>query len=328
MLTGKLVRVRHARNKLVPLYLEPGDAALLALAEQLLARLPHVRRAARAARSRRTSPTSSPRGRAGCSPAGWRSCSKTAASSRSTADHPPDELREAVFKPAAPHRAEAAKAGTPFDRNAVLNEVAEPLSLTLTPEQIDRSLFADLKDEQRVQTFDDITPGAPAGPLQRRARAGDPAPLHRDGGAHLGRDAGAVPATVPRGEVPPAHLHDPRDARATRYTLKLDGPLSLFSSTQKYGLQLALFLPALLHCKAFDLKASVRWGARAQGEAVRARPRPTGCGRTSPDFGVYTPPELQMFADSFAAKVKGWVHRRPTRTRSRSPTASGCRTSS
>ena len=44
------------------------------------------------------------------------------------------------------------------------------------------------------------------------------------------------------------------------YTLRLDGPLSLFSSTQKYGLQLALFLPALLHCKAFDLKASVRWG--------------------------------------------------------------------
>ena len=38
-----------------------------------------------------------------------------------------------------------------------MKEVAGALSLTLTPEQIDRSLFADLKDEQRVQTFDDIT---------------------------------------------------------------------------------------------------------------------------------------------------------------------------
>src|SRR6185369_15203627 len=36
MLTGKLVRVRYAKNKLVPLYVEPGDQSLLALTEQLL----------------------------------------------------------------------------------------------------------------------------------------------------------------------------------------------------------------------------------------------------------------------------------------------------
>ena len=36
MLTGKMVRVRHAKNKLVPLYVEPGDESLVALAEQLL----------------------------------------------------------------------------------------------------------------------------------------------------------------------------------------------------------------------------------------------------------------------------------------------------
>ena len=30
MLTGKLVRVRHARNKLVPLYVEPADSSLKA----------------------------------------------------------------------------------------------------------------------------------------------------------------------------------------------------------------------------------------------------------------------------------------------------------
>ena len=39
------------------------------------------------------------------------------------------------------------------------------------------------------------------------------------------------------------------------YKLRLDGPLSLFLSTQKYGLQLALFLPAILLCKDFDLQA-------------------------------------------------------------------------
>ena len=62
-------------------------------------------------------------------------------------------------------------------------------------------------------------------------------------------------------------IHEPA---GNSYTLKLDGPLSLFSSTQKYGLQLALFLPTLLHCKAFDLKAERALGHRAEGEALRA----------------------------------------------------------
>jgi predicted nuclease of restriction endonuclease-like RecB superfamily len=90
------------------------------------------------------------------------------------------------------------------------------------------------------------------------------------------------------------------------YTLKLDGPLSLFSSTQKYGLQLALFLPTLLHCKAFDLKASVRWGSERKLKLFTLSSA-DGLRSHLPDFGVYSPPELQAFADSFAAKVKGWV---------------------
>ena len=46
------------------------------------------------------------------------------------------------------------------------------------------------------------------------------------------------------------------------YQLHLDGPMSLFTATQKYGLQLAFFLPALLHCHDFELKADLRWGAQ------------------------------------------------------------------
>jgi predicted nuclease of restriction endonuclease-like RecB superfamily len=90
------------------------------------------------------------------------------------------------------------------------------------------------------------------------------------------------------------------------YTLKLDGPLSLFSSTNKYGLQLAQFLPTLLHCKAFDLRANVRWGTDRK-EKLFTLSAAEGLRTHAPDFGTYTPPELQMFADSFAAKVKGWL---------------------
>ena len=36
MLTGKMVRVRHAKNRLIPQYVNAADEGLLALAEQLL----------------------------------------------------------------------------------------------------------------------------------------------------------------------------------------------------------------------------------------------------------------------------------------------------
>ena len=83
-------------------------------------------------------------------------------------------------------------------------------------------------------------------------------------------------------------------------------PLSLFSSTSKYGMQLAMFLPTLLHCKAFDLRANIRWGAERKEKTFQLSGL-DGLKSHTADFGVYTPPELQMFADTFSAKVKGWI---------------------
>jgi predicted nuclease of restriction endonuclease-like RecB superfamily len=44
------------------------------------------------------------------------------------------------------------------------------------------------------------------------------------------------------------------------YVVKLDGPFSLFESVTKYGLQLALVLPALMECDDLQLEAKLRWG--------------------------------------------------------------------
>ena len=46
------------------------------------------------------------------------------------------------------------------------------------------------------------------------------------------------------------------------YRLHLDGPLSLFGSTRKYGLRLAKLLPALLLTSYWKLHASVSWKGR------------------------------------------------------------------
>ena len=46
------------------------------------------------------------------------------------------------------------------------------------------------------------------------------------------------------------------------YRLRLDGPLSIFGATRKYGLRLAKFLPGLLLTSPWSLSATVEWRDR------------------------------------------------------------------
>jgi predicted nuclease of restriction endonuclease-like RecB superfamily len=87
--------------------------------------------------------------------------------------------------------------------------------------------------------------------------------------------------------------------------LRLDGPLSLFSATQKYGLQLALFLPAVLLCRDFELHADLRWGPQRKAKTF-ALTNKDGLVSHQRDTGTYIPPELAMFADLFRKKVEDW----------------------
>ena len=304
MLTGKMVRVRHAKNKLVPLYVEPREESLVALAEQLLL-------AYRGSPGRTRGEIEDeftdliPEGPRGLLPAGLAKLLEDRCEFEVAADHPPDKLREAIFKAAATHRAEAANAQRPVDRAAVLKQVAEELSLALTPEQIDRSLFADLKNEQRVIAFDDIT----AEQLLNRYNVALAQSILLRCTLLEVRVYAETPARF-RQLFRAVKFHrlicTIQETPNNSYKLTLDGPLSLFSSTNKYGLQLALFLPTLLHCKAFDLRANVRWGADRKEKTFQLSGL-DGLRSHTADFGVYTPPELQMFADTFATKVKGWI---------------------
>ena len=302
MLTGKLVRVRHARNKLIPQYLDPRNEGWLALAEQLLlvyrAAPGHTRGEIDDELKEVVGEGPQTLVHQGLAKLLEERCEFEVAS-----DHPPGELREAAFRTAALRRAEAAAERRPFDRAAVVAEVARELELI--PDQVEKGLFADLKDEQRVLTFDDT---APEKLLHRYNVALAQAVLLRCTAMEV-RVWAESPARF-RQLFRQVKFHrlicTIHKSAGESYTLKLDGPLSLFSSTQKYGLQLALFLPTLLHCKAFDLKASVRWGTERK-EKHFALSATDGLRSHTPDFGVYTPPELRQFAESFAAKVKGWV---------------------
>src|SRR5262249_10091659 len=168
----------------------------------------------------------------------------------------------------------------------------------------EHGLFADLKSEQRLIDFKDITAERL---LQRYNVALAQAVLLRSTGVRVHI----------RGEPPQRYRQLLRLVKFHRlvceveptgpnaYCLSLDGPLSLFSATQKYGLQLALFLPAVLRCRDFDLHAELRWGPQRRHKVFTLSPR-DGLVSHDADAGMYVPPEVGMFAELFRNKVPAW----------------------
>jgi predicted nuclease of restriction endonuclease-like RecB superfamily len=106
-------------------------------------------------------------------------------------------------------------------------------------------------------------------------------------------------------------LHRVEGSMADGYVLHIDGPLSLFSATNKYGLQMALFLPALLLCGNFRLDAELRWGPKREPRWFHLE---TGDGLIShyQDSGTYTPAELGAFLTRFRQVAPAWEVRETT----------------
>src|SRR5258708_23220882 len=240
MLTGKMVRVRHARSRLIPIYVDENEPQWRSVAERLLDLYRSFSGCTRAeleeeiAESIGDNPTKLVH--QGLAKLLEDRCDFDVESS-----HPPDELREKVFRLAAIQRV----AGT-FNRQAILDEMAQQLGVT--SDQVDQGLFADLKMEQRLIRFQDCTVDQL---LQRYNVALAQAILLRSTGltVHI---SGQTPARY-RQLFRAVKFHrlicEIHNAGREAYTLKLDGPLSLFSSTQRYGVQLANFLPWILQCK-------------------------------------------------------------------------------
>lgn len=90
------------------------------------------------------------------------------------------------------------------------------------------------------------------------------------------------------------------------YTITLDGPMSLFTLSQKYGLQLAEFFPALLLCAAWRATAEVRWGKEKRPLLLRLSSE-LGLASHYPDKGVYVTREEQHLLDRFADLATPWT---------------------
>jgi uncharacterized protein len=314
MLTGKMVRVRYARDRIVPHYIDTTDLTWVETAERLLELFRGQEGKTRGQLE------DEQREAFGDDPGqlvhqGLVKLLADRCEFEVSSDHPPEQLRAAVFRAATRRRKEAVLgAGSPandddlrtavaaFDRDAVLREVAAELSLT--PEAVDQGLFADLKSEQRLTQFKDLSAERL---LQRYNVALAQAVLLRSTRVHV----------IVRDEPPQRYRQLLRRIKFHRlvceverlgpdgFRMHLDGPMSLFSATQKYGLQLAIFLPAVLLCRDFELKAELRWGTQRKLKTFLVTP---GDGLVShyPDQGMYTPPELAMFVELFHKRIAEW----------------------
>ena len=173
-------------------------------------------------------------------------------------DHDPVALRSDLFLRAAAAR-RALGPGQRFDCDGVLAEAAA--AAELEPAALERALYSDLRGAQQLLGVE------PLGAEQLLARYD-----------HAQIQAVLLRAVSVRAEVrcasPAAYralfnklkfrrlLYRVHPLDDGGYRIDIDGPYSLFESVTKYGLALALVLPALEECDSLRLEADVRWGKR------------------------------------------------------------------
>lgn len=197
------------------------------------------------------------------------------------------ELRREVFLRAAAARASLV-AGEWFDREAVLAAVAGERGIeTHTVEAL---LFADLPERHELKAVEPSSaetlvegyPDAEAQAVLLRAT--------RVSARVRCRAADAYRALF-RALKFRRLLHTVSPLPGGGYRIDIDGPMSLFSSVTRYGMQLALVLPAIRACDEWEIDADLLWGKGKERLAFHL------AGRAAPRGSE---PELRL-ADEVAA---------------------------
>lgn len=101
-------------------------------------------------------------------------------------------------------------------------------------------------------------------------------------------------------------MHEVKGHSEEGYEIKLDGPMSLFQLSQKYGLQLAEFFPALLLCQDWEASAEVLWGKDKRAALFRVNST-QGLVSHYPDKGVYVSREEQWLTERMVAIDTPWA---------------------
>ena len=212
----------------------------------------------------------------------------------------PVELRREVFLSAAQVRREL-RDGADFDRQAVIESVAGAHQTTAAA--IEAALFGDLRSAHLLLGI----PSLDAEGLVTRYERGQIQAVLLKAVRVVVRvrcsSAGAARALFRKLKFHRL-LHEIDELGEGEYEITIDGPYSLFESVTKYGLQLALVLPALEACDRFELKADVRWGKQRRALTFRHEYRRRG----DDDSGVAPelPDEVRSLRDAFSTMDTAW----------------------
>jgi predicted nuclease of restriction endonuclease-like RecB superfamily len=208
-----------------------------------------------------------------------------------------DTVRSEVFAHACEVRG-ALQAVARFDRQTVLAEIARRRGTTA--EAIEGALFADLRGAHVLESFE-----APSGASLVTAYEHGQAQAVLLRAVKVTLDVNCATAGALRSlfhRLKFLRLLHTIEAREDGHRIAIDGPFSLFESVTKYGLQLALLLPALEACDAWRLEADVRWGK----ERVPLVFRLEGQGAPSTASAPALSDEVQALVRTFTALGTTW----------------------
>lgn len=162
----------------------------------------------------------------------------------------PEEIRRALFtKTAARHPVISDEL-----RQRLIAEAA--IELECSPEEVMAGLYADLSGNQRLVAFEELSA---AELLERYNLAQAQALLYRCSEMRLWIEP-QEPGVTRRifAEIKAFRLiHAITGDAARGYEVRLSGPISIFHRSQKYGIQMAVFLPALLLYRCWRMRAEI-----------------------------------------------------------------------
>ncbi len=306
MLTGDLLRVKVVKKDLQPSFIKPTNARLLERADELVQMLNHalehgwtrgrIEEEVRAITGVDVDHKITK---------GFAKLLLDRAEFETCAPTDPAELRWAVF-------CEAAKMGPlgrtkgPHGRNTasdVFGVVARDLGVA--SEDVERGLYADLKDEQRLQA---IPLPSPETLLLRYNTALVQAILLK-----------ASQMKIIFTQTEPKYVRQLMrylkfyqlmfrcNQKNEQMTIEIDGPQSLLKLSTRYGLQLANFLPAvLLQPGPWSLQAEVLWGKKRKVRKQLMLSSNTGLQSHYKDTGTWTSRTETWFMERYEQVETEW----------------------
>ena len=169
----------------------------------------------------------------------------------------PADIRRALFMKTRAHHPVSLAA-----REEIIRDVA--VELECDPEEIIDDLYADLAANQRLIAFEELS--APALiDLYNLSQA--QALLYRSVEMQIRIAPQDVAGYRRLFDAIKYYrlIHTVRGSAATGYEIRLSGPVSMFHRSQKYGVQMAVFLPALLRCRNWTMRTEIE--SRSRGSA-------------------------------------------------------------